>query len=83
MFELKFFLIGAGETTDSHNAWMVFFFLMALNTGSSIFLYFSEIIIFWDIFLIIKRFSDFTKMFAEYICNFAIVRHNVILFYKY
>ena len=36
MFGLKSFLIGAGETTDSQNAWMVLYFSMALNKGSSI-----------------------------------------------
>ena len=37
MFELKSFLIGSGETTDYHNAWMVFiFFNGSLNTGPSI-----------------------------------------------
>ena len=44
MFELRSFLIGSGETTDSHNAWMVFIFF---NGSQYRVLYFSEIIIFW------------------------------------
>ena len=79
MFELKSFLIGAGETTDSYNAWMVFIFF---NGSQYRVLKSGEITIFWGILWKIKRFSDFTKVFAEYLCNFAILKHNVILFNK-
>ena len=60
MFEWKSFLISAGETTDSQNAWMIVIFF---NGSQYRVLYLSEIIIFWGILWNIKRFNDFTSVY--------------------